>query len=86
MNTYFALLAEFETAYIPLDKVAEKYLGLAPAKAKRYAATQSLPFPVFRDEQSQQRPWLVAATDLAQWLDTMTAKAREEWRKANTAA
>lgn len=85
MNTLFLLMAEFETAEIPLDDLAEKYLGLSPAKARREAARQALPFPAHRGRNSQKAPWLVHAQDLAHHLDAQRDAAQKEWKSINAA-
>lgn len=86
MNTLFLVLAEFGSAEIPLNALAEKYLGLSPAQAKRQAGRQALPFPVHRGSKSQKAPWLVHAQDLADHIDQQRAQARSEWRALNNAA
>lgn len=86
MNTLFLLMAEFETAEIPLDALAEKYLGLSPAQAKRRAARQALPFPAHRGSRSQKAPWLVHTQDLANHLDAQREEAAREWKAINQAA
>ncbi len=83
MNTIFLLLAEFETGIIPLDDLAEKYLGLNPAQARRRAARQALPFPVHRAIGSQKAPWLVNAQDFARHLDQQREAAKIEWKALN---
>ena len=82
MNTAFLLLAEFGTADVPLEIVAERYLAINPRIAKARAAQGDLPFPVFRCG-SQKTPWLVRITDLAAWLDEQRAKAVSEWNQRN---
>jgi hypothetical protein len=84
MNTLFLILAEFETGDIPLEKVAEKYLGLGKSKAQDKARYNELPFPVFRAG-STKSTWLVKATDLAAYLDAKHAEAKKEWEKVNAA-
>lgn len=84
MNTIFLLMAEYETADIPLDRVAQKYLGLEPAMAKRHAALQKLPLPCYRAG-SQKSPWLVRVTDLADFLDKQRAQAKKDWQAMNAA-
>lgn len=83
MNTIFLLMAEYNATSIPLEVVAEKFLGLKKERAYRLAATQSLPFPVFRSDSSQKSRWMVHITDLALFLDTQHQKAVEDWKKAN---
>lgn len=79
MNTLFLLLAEFEEADVPLDRVAEKYFGLGPDKAKRMAAARTFPVPAYRAGESQKSTWLVRLSDLAEYLDGRRAIAKEEW-------
>ena len=86
MNTVFLIMAEFESAEIPLDALAEKYLNLSPAQAKRRAARQALPFPVHRGSKRQKAPWLVHAKDLADHIDQQREQARREWKAINAAA
>ncbi|MAX54467.1 MAG: pyocin activator protein PrtN [Alcanivoracaceae bacterium] len=86
MNTLFLIMAEFETAEIPLALIAEKYLGLNPDQAKRRALRQALPFPVHRGAKSQKAPWLVHAQDLANHLDAQREEAAREWKAINQAA
>jgi hypothetical protein len=83
MNTLYLLMAEFNSATIPLDAIAGKYFGLQPAKAKTKAALQQLPVPTFRAADSQKAPWLIAAADLADYLDAQRAKAAKDWKRLN---
>lgn len=82
VSTFFALMAEFGTAEIPLDAVAEKYFGLGPDKARNRAARQQLPVPAYRGG-SQKSQWLVSAAVLAEHLDDQKARARLEWLSVN---
>lgn len=86
MKTLFLIMAEFESAEIPLEALAEKYLGLSPSQAKRRAARQALPFPAHRGSKSQKAPWLVHAQDLADHLDAQRQEALSEWKAINDAA
>jgi hypothetical protein len=74
------LLAEFETADIPLERVCKKYFGLDVPEAKRHAALQKLPVPVFRGG-SQKSCWLVNVNDLAKYLDDLSEKARRDHQR-----
>ena len=47
-STYFALLAEFNTAQIPLDAICEKYFGLSSTKAKRRRRIATMPLDFTR--------------------------------------
>ena len=80
MKTVFLLMAEFETATIPLVTVAERYLQMSERKAKSLACTQGLPFPVLRGSDSQKSGWFVHVEDLAQYLEAQREKAQSQWR------
>lgn len=66
MNTIFLMMAEFGTTDVPLEAVANKYLGLDMKTAKMRAARGELPFPAYRASSSQKAPWVVRITD---WTD-----------------
>ena len=84
MNTLYLLMAEFNSAAIPVESVAKKYFGLEPAKAKAKARLQQLPVPVYRAADSQKAPWLIAAGDLADYLDAQHARAKKDWSRMNS--
>ncbi len=77
MNTFFALMAEYGTAQIPVEKCAHLF-GLSSKKAEEYAGRQQLPVPAFRLG-SQKSPWLVDAAKLALHLDLAKERAQEDW-------
>lgn len=79
MNTFFALMAEYGTAQIPVEKCAALF-GLSPKKAEEYAGRQQLPVPAFRIG-SQKSPWLVDAQKLASHLDAAKLQAEDEWKR-----
>ncbi|WP_082516833.1 pyocin activator PrtN family protein [Acidovorax sp. Leaf78] len=81
MNTFFALMAEYGTAQIPVDRCANLF-GLSPKKAEEYACRQRLPIPAYRLG-SQKSPWLVDAAKLAEYVDETKLKAKKEWDKIN---
>lgn len=82
MNTVFLLMAEFETADIPLKDCCEKYFGLQLKEASRKASTQKLPVPVYRGG-SQKSGWLVGVQDLADFLEQQREAARNDWKRLN---
>lgn len=86
MNTVFLLMAEYGTTDIPLEVVAEKYMGLARREAYNRAARQSLPFPAYRPGVTQKSPWVVRITDLAEYLDTARAAAARDWQQIQHAS
>lgn len=73
-STYFALLAEFGTAQIPLEAMSKKYFGLDVDKAKAKAARGELPLQPIRLA-GQKSPWLVPAEKLAELIDRQMGKA-----------
>lgn len=79
MNTFFALMAEYGTAHIPVEKCADLF-GMSPKKACEAAGRQGLPVPTFRIG-SQKSPWLIDATKLADHLDRIKMKAESDWKK-----
>ncbi|KRB11143.1 pyocin activator PrtN family protein [Lysobacter sp. Root690] len=82
MNTLLLLMAEYETAQIPLDRCSHLF-GMTPAEAAKRACRHALPVPVYRVG-SQKSPWIVDATQLADYLDKQKAKAADEWRRINS--
>ncbi|MHB1631151.1 MAG: pyocin activator PrtN family protein [Acidithiobacillus sp.] len=80
-RTAFWLMGEFGCAYIPLELVAERYLGLQRREALTRATRGDLPFPVCRPGASQKSPWMVYIDDLAEWLDHERERATAEWSK-----
>ena len=80
MNTYFALMAELQKGFVPLESICADYLGMDYKTALRLASTQQLPVPVFKAG-SQKSPWLVSLHDLAEHID----KRREEAKKNHKA-
>jgi len=83
-TTVFLLLAEFGTGHIPLERCCHHF-GMKPEEANRRATRQSLPVPVFRLG-SQKSPWLVAADELASYIDGQRHEATKQWRRLRTAS
>ena len=81
-STYFALLAEFQSAAVELEKVCDKYFGLNIKEANRKANMKQLPIPAFRCG-SQKAAWMIHTEDLANLIDTQRAQAEREWQKMN---
>lgn len=83
MNTLFSLLAQYETAQIPLDQCCHLF-GLKPEEAAKRAGRHALPVPAFRIG-TQKSPWLVDARTLAEHLDILRTNAAREWDKIKNA-
>lgn len=83
MNTIFLLMAEFETASIPLSDVCEKYFGMKPATADKKAALGQLPIPTFRAGESQKAPRMIHIQDLADYIEKQRAAGIQVFRQMN---
>jgi len=84
MNTTFLLMAEFGSADVPLEVIAEKYLGLGKLKAYDRANFNELPFPTYHAG-STKSARMVRITELAEYLDNKYAEAKREWSNTNVA-
>ncbi|MBG6248354.1 MULTISPECIES: pyocin activator PrtN family protein [Symbiopectobacterium] len=84
MNTMFLLMAEFNTATIPLSDIAERYLGMKPVTADGKAGAGKLPIPTFRIGDSQKAPRMVHVKDLADFIDKRRKEAAEELRHCSS--
>lgn len=78
MNTQFLLMAQYETALIPAERVAKDYFDLTPDKFVRKCSLGQIPLPLVRMEKSQKAAKGVHINDLAEYLDTRRAAARKE--------
>ncbi|XYQ56785.1 pyocin activator PrtN family protein [Pectobacterium carotovorum] len=76
MNTIFLLMAEFNSATVPLSDISEKYFGLKPATAEKKALIGEFPIPTFRAADSQKAPRMVHIQDLADHLDQQREKGK----------
>lgn len=80
MNTLFLVMAQFESAEIPLEKLCDQF-GLSIAQAKRKAAGHELPVPFYK--KATKAGYFCNASDWAEYLDIQAATARAEWKKMN---
>lgn len=80
MNTAFILMAQYETAIIPLDLVARDYFQhLSPEKLWRKYNEGGIDLPIVSiDPTSNKSAKGVALTDLARFLDDRMEAARQE--------
>jgi hypothetical protein len=81
MNVAFYLMSEFNTPMIPLETIADKYLNMSAASAKRKAQTQELPFPVAKGSSSQKSGLFVYIEDLAKYIQKQRDEAENHWSK-----
>lgn len=56
---------------------------LSLSSAKKKAACQMLPFPVFKAEKSQKAPYLVNIKDLAKYLSAQSDIGTKNWENMN---
>lgn len=81
-STAAMLAAKFNhQPFISLLDIADEYLGLTPAMAKRKARNNDLPFPVLRLSPSQKAPWLVKFECLVQFVEQASNHAEQNWRR-----
>lgn len=81
MNTEFALLAQYNKAFVPLEEICQDYFNLGEKQARNMAAKGQLPIPVMRGSRSQKSPYLVKVSDLAEYLDKQYQAYRDDWEK-----
>lgn len=79
MNTAFLLMAQYNSAVIPLELVCRDYFQhLTPNEFARKATNGSLDIPVVRIEGSAKATRGVHLSDLARWIDDRRAAAQKE--------
>jgi hypothetical protein len=84
ISTYFALLAEFKTAQIPLEDLCKKYFNLSLGEAKKRAARQMLPVPVFKMSPAENGCYFIKADNLAEYIDNQIKNAELEWQSVHS--
>jgi len=75
MNTAFILLAQYQTAIIPAQRVAKDYFNLTTDKFLRAVGSGEIKLPIVRMTGSQKSARGVHLADLAAYLDTHRAAA-----------
>lgn len=79
MNTAFILMAQYQTAVIPLDLVCRDYFQhMNPTAFMRKSLAGEIKLPVVRIEDSQKATRGVMLNDLAKWIDDRHAEAVRE--------
>lgn len=79
MKTTFILLAQYESAVIPVEIVCRDYFQhLTPANFARKSLAGDIPIPVIKIEDSQKATRGVHVADLAKWIDDRRAEAQAE--------
>jgi hypothetical protein len=80
MKTLFLVMAQFESAEIPLEKLCDQF-GMNTANANRKAALHELPVPFYK--KAGKGGYFCTIEDWANYIDTKAAVARQEWQKMN---
>lgn len=79
MNTPFILMAQYQTAIVPLDLVCRDYFRhLTPENFARKSLAGEIAIPVVQIEGSQKAAKGVHIADLAAWIDERRAQAVKE--------
>lgn len=79
MKTTHILLAQYDSAVIPIEAVCRDYFRhLTPANFARKSLSGDIPIPVIQIEDSQKGSRGVHVTDLAKWIDDRRAVAQAE--------
>jgi len=82
MKTAFILLAQYESAVIPVEIVCRDYFQhLTPASFARKSLAGDIQIPVIQIEDSQKATRGVHVADLAKWIDDRRATAVKEIAK-----
>ncbi len=82
MNTAFILMAQYETAIIPLPLVCRDYFQhLTPSNFARKSISGEITIPVVQIEDSQKATKGVHITDLARWIDDRRDAAVHELKR-----
>ena len=80
--THHILLAQFShRLLIPVEELAEPYLGIAVNTAKRKAKSNELPFPCFKSGLTQKSPYVVHLGELVKYIEEQTNKAEILWKE-----
>lgn len=79
MKTIFILLAQYETAVVPLERVCADYFQhMTPTTFMRKSLAGEIKLPVVRIDEGQKATRGIMLTDLAKWIDDRRAAAVKE--------
>lgn len=84
MKTLFLVMAQYETAEIPLEKLCDEHFGMKLPQAVRKAAAHQLPVPFYK--KTGKSGYFCSASDWAEYIDKSSEAARKEWLRMNGAA
>ena len=87
MNTAMLLMAQYNTAVIPIETVCRDYFRhLTVKKLSEKIASGAISLPLTRIEDSQRAAKGVHISHLASWIDARMVKAERETRQATGTA
>ena len=82
LDTGFMLALRYRAPVIPLETACADFMPhLSLVVARGRAKVQTLPFPVFQADKSQNTTFFVNVSDLAAWLESSREQAAETWMK-----
>lgn len=81
MKTLFLVMAQYEAAEIPLEKLCKEHFGMKLPQAVRKAALHQLPVPFYK--KAGKSGYFCSLQDWADYLDKQALQARKEWCRMN---
>lgn len=84
MNTTFLLMAQYNTALIPVDVVCRDFFGgISVVRFLAKVDSGEIKLPLIRMERSQKGMKCVAVADLAEYIDARRKEAVEAMKRAS---
>ena len=79
-SSLMMLMYRYESPHIPLEIVVKDFFNhMQMDQAKRRAAKQDFPFPVYRLEKSTKAPFFVSVEALANYLDNQAKMGKQDF-------
>ena len=79
MNTKYALHARYGKPVIPVSEICQEFFNCMLQTANQRIRGGTFPVPAFRLSGKNSGDFFVKVDDLADYIDKMHAKAKEEW-------
>ena len=79
MDTKYALHALYGQPIIPVSQICEEFFNCKVQTANQRIRAKTFPIPAFRLTDKNSGQFFVKIDDLADYIDKMHAKAKEEW-------
>ena len=84
MNTKYALHAAYGRPLIPVSEICEEFFNCRIKTANQRIRAGTFPIPAFRLTDKNSGNFFVKIDDLADYIDKMHTKAKEEWMLSKT--